>query len=72
MRKSTREKRLVRRHREIKDQELHETFYLLTKFIRISEEESGKAVKIEVAKGLVKEGVSAHVISGTTKAYDLA
>ncbi len=44
---------LVRRHKEIKDQELRETFYLLTKFIRISEEESGKAVKIEVAKGLV-------------------
>ncbi|WP_353272522.1 helix-turn-helix domain-containing protein [Wolbachia endosymbiont (group A) of Urophora cardui] len=57
---------LVRRHKEIKDQELRETFYLLTKFIRISEEESGKAVKVEVAKGLVKEGVSAHVISQTT------
>ncbi|UPA55015.1 helix-turn-helix transcriptional regulator [Wolbachia pipientis] len=57
---------LVRRHKEIKDQELRETFYLLTKFIRISEERSGKAVKIEVAKGLVKEGVSAHVISQTT------
>ncbi|WP_265035363.1 MULTISPECIES: WO male-killing family protein Wmk [unclassified Wolbachia] len=57
---------LVRRHKEIKGQELRETFYLLTKFIRISEEESGKAVKIEVAKGLVKEGVSAHVISQTT------
>ncbi|WP_353286230.1 helix-turn-helix domain-containing protein [Wolbachia endosymbiont (group A) of Crataerina pallida] len=57
---------LVRRHREIKDQELRETFYLLTKFIRISEEKSGKAVKMEVAKGLVKEGVSAHVISRTT------
>ncbi|WP_425384977.1 WO male-killing family protein Wmk [Wolbachia endosymbiont (group A) of Sturmia bella] len=57
---------LVRRHKEIKDQELRETFYLLTKFIRISEEESGKVVKIEVAKGLVKEGVSAHVISRTT------
>ncbi|WP_353279791.1 helix-turn-helix domain-containing protein [Wolbachia endosymbiont (group B) of Xanthorhoe designata] len=54
---------LVRRHKEIKDQELRETFYLLTKFIRISEEESGKAVKVEVAKGLVKEGVS---ISQTT------
>lgn len=61
-----REKRLVRRHKEIKDQELRETFYLLTKFIRIGEEESGKVVKIEVAKGLVKEGVSAHVISQTT------
>ncbi|GFR14404.1 uncharacterized protein TNCT_544071 [Trichonephila clavata] len=31
-----------------------------------SEERSGKAVKIEVAKGLVKAGVSAHVISRTT------
>ncbi len=57
---------LVRRHKEIKDQELCEIFYLLTKFIRISEERSGKAVKIEVAKGLVKAGVSAHVISRTT------
>ncbi|GFR32251.1 uncharacterized protein TNCT_165681 [Trichonephila clavata] len=57
---------LVRRHKEIKDQELREIFYLLTKFIRISEERSGKAVKIEVAKGLVKAGVSAHVISRTT------
>ncbi|GFT91671.1 uncharacterized protein NPIL_553271 [Nephila pilipes] len=57
---------LVRRHKEIKDQELREIFYLLTKFIRISEERSGKAVKIEVAKGLVKEGVSVDVISRTT------
>ncbi|MFP3019890.1 MAG: helix-turn-helix domain-containing protein, partial [Wolbachia sp.] len=57
---------LVRRHKEIKNQELRETFYLLTKFIRISEEKSGKAVKIEVAKGLVKAGVSAHVTSRTT------
>ncbi|GFR05449.1 uncharacterized protein TNCT_404931 [Trichonephila clavata] len=57
---------LVRRHKEIKDQELRETFYLLTRFIRISEERSGKAVKIEVARGLVKAGVSAHVISRTT------
>ncbi len=57
---------LVRRHKEIKDQELREIFYLLTKFIRISEEKSGKAVKIEVAKDLVKAGVSAHVISRTT------
>ncbi|MGL9779254.1 MAG: WO male-killing family protein Wmk [Wolbachia sp.] len=57
---------LVRRYKEIKDQELREIFYLLTKFIRISEERSGKAVKIEVAKGLVKAGVSAHVISRTT------
>ncbi|WP_250295828.1 helix-turn-helix domain-containing protein [Wolbachia endosymbiont of Oedothorax gibbosus] len=57
---------LVKIHKEIKDQELREIFYLLTKFIRISEEKSGKAVKIEVARGLVKEGVSAHVISRTT------
>lgn len=42
---------LVRRHKEIKDQELRETFYLLTKFIRISEEESGKAVKSRGGKG---------------------
>ncbi|MGL5028897.1 MAG: helix-turn-helix domain-containing protein, partial [Wolbachia pipientis] len=57
---------LVRRHKEIKDQELREIFYLLTKFIRISEEKSGKAVKIEVARGLVKVGVSVDVISRTT------
>ncbi|XCA33822.1 MAG: helix-turn-helix domain-containing protein [Wolbachia endosymbiont of Polyergus mexicanus] len=57
---------LVRRHKEIKDQELREIFYLLTKFIRISEERSGKAVKIEVARGLVKIGVSVDVISRTT------
>ncbi|WP_250294719.1 WO male-killing family protein Wmk [Wolbachia endosymbiont of Oedothorax gibbosus] len=60
------EEEIVRRHKEIKDQELRETFYLLTRFIRISEERSGKAVKIEVARGLVKAGVSAHVISRTT------
>ncbi|MFP3022587.1 MAG: transcriptional regulator, partial [Wolbachia sp.] len=41
-------------------------FYLLTKFIRLSEERSRKAVKIEVARGLMKVGVSAHVISRTT------
>jgi len=57
---------LVRRHKEIKDQELREIFYLLTKFIRISEERSGKAVKIEVARGLVKVGVSIDVILRTT------
>ncbi|WP_341819625.1 helix-turn-helix transcriptional regulator [Wolbachia endosymbiont (group A) of Brachyopa scutellaris] len=57
---------LVRRHKEIKDQELREIFYLLTKFIRISEERSGKAVKIEVARGLVKVGVSVDIISRTT------
>ncbi len=57
---------LVRRHKEIKDQELREIFYLLTKFIRISEERSGKAVKIEVARGLVKVRVSVDIISRTT------
>ncbi|MGL5028852.1 MAG: WO male-killing family protein Wmk [Wolbachia pipientis] len=57
---------LVKIHKEIKDQELREIFYLLTKFIRISEERSGKAVKIEVARGLVKVGVSVDVISRTT------
>jgi transcriptional regulator with XRE-family HTH domain len=49
-----------------KDKELSEVFYLLTKFIRLSEERSRKAVKIEVARGLMKVGVSAHVISRTT------
>ncbi|WP_341811549.1 helix-turn-helix domain-containing protein [Wolbachia endosymbiont (group A) of Oxytorus armatus] len=49
-----------------KDEELSEVFYLLTKFIRLSEERSRKAVKIEVARGLMKVGVSAHVISRTT------
>lgn len=49
-----------------KDKELSEVFYLLTKFIRLSEEKSRKAVKIEVARGLMKVGVSAHVISRTT------
>ncbi|MFP3021419.1 MAG: helix-turn-helix domain-containing protein, partial [Wolbachia sp.] len=49
-----------------KDKELSEVFYLLTKFIRLSEERSRKAVKIEVARGLMKVGVSTHVISRTT------
>ncbi|MDE5059370.1 WO male-killing family protein Wmk [Wolbachia endosymbiont of Drosophila burlai] len=49
-----------------KDEELSEVFYLLTKFIRLSEERSRKAVKIEAARGLMKVGVSAHVISRTT------
>ncbi|MBC6686658.1 helix-turn-helix domain-containing protein [Wolbachia pipientis] len=49
-----------------KDKELSEVFYLLTKFIRLSEERSRKAVKMEVARGLMKVGVSAHVISRTT------
>ncbi|WP_353279069.1 helix-turn-helix domain-containing protein [Wolbachia endosymbiont (group B) of Longitarsus flavicornis] len=49
-----------------KDEELSEVFYLLNKFIRLSEERSRKAVKIEVARGLMKVGVSAHVISRTT------
>ncbi|KAF5269093.1 hypothetical protein FQR65_LT18878 [Abscondita terminalis] len=52
---------LVRRHKEIKSQELRKIFYLLTKFIRVNEESSGKAVK--VAKGLVKEGVSVSRLS---------
>jgi len=57
---------IARRYKEIKSQELREIFYLLTKFIRIGEERSGKAVKIEVARGLVKIGVSVDVISRTT------
>jgi len=57
---------LARKYKEIKDQELREIFYLLTKFIRTSEGNSGKVVKIEVAKNLVKEGVSADLIFRAT------
>lgn len=52
---------IARRYKEIKSQELRKIFYLLTKFIRVNEESSGKAVK--VAKGLVKEGVSVSRLS---------
>jgi len=57
---------LARKYKGIKDQELREILYLLTKFIRVSEEKSGKAVKIEIAKGLIKVGVSVDVISRAT------
>ncbi|VVC27475.1 Cro/C1-type helix-turn-helix domain,Lambda repressor-like, DNA-binding domain, partial [Cinara cedri] len=57
---------LARKYKEVKDQELSEILYLLTKFIRVSEEKSGKAVKIEIAKGLIKVGVSVDVISRAT------
>lgn len=52
---------IARRYKEIKSQELRKIFYLLTKFIRVSEESSGKVVKVE--KGLVKEGVSVSRLS---------
>ncbi|MDN5248470.1 MAG: helix-turn-helix domain-containing protein [Wolbachia endosymbiont of Tyrophagus putrescentiae] len=57
---------LARRYKEINDQELREMFFLLTQFIRVSEERSEKAIKLEVAKGLVKLGISVDVISRTT------
>jgi len=57
---------LAKIYREIKDQELHKKFYPLIRFVYVSEKMSQEKVKIEVAKSLVKEGVSFEIISQAT------
>ncbi len=42
-------------------------FYLLVRFVYISEKISQEEAKIEVAKNLVKEGVSVDIISKVTR-----
>ncbi len=40
-------------------------FYLLTKFVQVSEKSSRKAEKVKIAKGLVKEGISVDIVAKT-------
>ncbi|MBR9984263.1 MAG: helix-turn-helix domain-containing protein [Wolbachia endosymbiont of Homalodisca vitripennis] len=54
---------LVREYKKINDQELRRMFYLLTKFVQVSEKSSKKSEKVKIAKGLVKAGISVDVVS---------
>ncbi|MCM1001375.1 MAG: helix-turn-helix domain-containing protein [Wolbachia endosymbiont of Melophagus ovinus] len=54
---------LVREYKTINDQELRKVFYLLTKSAQLSEKNSRKAERIEIAKNLVKAGVSVDIVS---------
>ncbi len=58
---------LTKIHREIKDQELRKKLYPLVRFVYISEKISQEEAKIEVAKNLVKEGVSVDIIFQVTR-----
>ncbi|MFP3023265.1 MAG: helix-turn-helix domain-containing protein, partial [Wolbachia sp.] len=54
---------LVREYKKINDQELRKMFCLLTKFVQVSEKSSRKAEKVEIAKRLVKAGISVDIVS---------
>lgn len=56
---------LIRKYKKINDQELRRMFYLLTKFVQVSERSSRKAEKVKIAKGLVKAGVSVDIVAKT-------
>ncbi len=56
---------LIREYKRIGGQELRRMFFLLTKFIQVSEKSSKKAEKIKIAKGLVKAGVSVDIAAKT-------
>ncbi|WP_265030253.1 WO male-killing family protein Wmk [Wolbachia endosymbiont (group A) of Philonthus cognatus] len=56
---------LIREYKRIGGQELRRMFFLLTKFIQVSEKSSKKAEKVKIAKGLIKGGVSVEIISQT-------
>ncbi|WP_265029744.1 WO male-killing family protein Wmk [Wolbachia endosymbiont (group A) of Philonthus cognatus] len=56
---------LVREYKKINDQELRKMFYLLTKFVQVSEKSSRKSEKIKIAKSLVKAGVSVDIVAKT-------
>ncbi|MGL5028851.1 MAG: WO male-killing family protein Wmk [Wolbachia pipientis] len=58
---------LTKIHIEIKDQELRKKLYPLIRFVYVSEKTSQEEVRIEVAKNLVKEGVSVDIISQATR-----
>ncbi|WP_264705193.1 WO male-killing family protein Wmk [Wolbachia endosymbiont (group A) of Gymnosoma rotundatum] len=54
---------LVRKYKTINDQELCKVFYLLTKSAQLSEKNSRKAERMEIARNLVKAGVSVDIVS---------
>lgn len=54
---------LVREYKTINDQELRKVFYLLTKSAQLSEKNSRKAERMEIARNLVKAGVSVDIVS---------
>ena len=56
---------LIRKYKTINDQELRRMFFLLTKFVQVSEKSSRKAEKVKIAKGLVKGGVSVDIVAKT-------
>ncbi|WP_447933107.1 WO male-killing family protein Wmk [Wolbachia endosymbiont of Dactylopius coccus] len=56
---------LARNYKKINDQELRKIFYLLTKSAQLSEKSSRKAERVEIAKNLVKAGISVDIVSKT-------
>ncbi|GFT91677.1 putative transcriptional regulator [Nephila pilipes] len=58
---------LTRIHIEIEDQELRKKLYPLVRFVYVSEKISQEEARIEIAKNLVKEGVSVDIISQATR-----
>ncbi|MFT4327553.1 MAG: helix-turn-helix domain-containing protein [Wolbachia pipientis] len=56
---------LVREYKKINDHELRRMFCSLTKFVQASEKSSRKAEKVEIAKRLVKAGISVDIVSRT-------
>ncbi|GFQ65486.1 uncharacterized protein TNCT_280461 [Trichonephila clavata] len=56
---------LARNDKKTNDQELRKIFYLLTKSAQLSEKSSRKAERVEIAKNLVKAGISVDIVSKT-------
>ncbi|MBC6686129.1 helix-turn-helix domain-containing protein [Wolbachia pipientis] len=54
---------LIRKYKKIHDQGLRRMFYLLTKFVQVSEKSSRKAEKVKIAKDLVRAGISVDIVS---------
>ncbi|MGL9779257.1 MAG: WO male-killing family protein Wmk [Wolbachia sp.] len=57
---------LTKIHIEIKDQELRKKLYPLIRFIYVSEKINQEEARLEIAKNLVKEGVSTDIICQAT------
>lgn len=58
---------LTKIYGEIQDQELRKKLYPLVRFVYVSEKINQEEARIEVAKNLVKEGVSVDIISQATR-----
>lgn len=54
---------LARKYKKINNKELRKMLYLLTRSVQVSEESNKKAERVEIAKNLVKAGISIDVVS---------